>query len=167
MKKYLLIIAVVFIILGCGSDDSDSDPVLGFIIKADTLTKYDSSMSYNISLDSTDYTGSYAVIYNGSIGNTSYVGIALSDDPSNEGFNMKIYFESSSIGESHSINDSNSTININDGGTTYTWGSGSLTLSISTEDNSTYTIGASGSATVNSGETLTITNITAVKVPYD
>jgi hypothetical protein len=130
VRKFFVFFIFVLIISACNKDkDSSSDT--SFRIKSGSLTKFNSPVpgtatSYNI--NSSAHTGSYAIIFNSNINSTNYVGIACSNDPNAETYNLKIYYSSPSIASG------TYSANIVENGTPY---SESLTLTIAL--NTTYT----------------------------
>ena len=129
-------------------------------LNPETLTLDDKygrpAMSYDIVYPPLTYnTGSYAVIFNGTVNSIKSVGIAVADNPKTATFNLKIYFQADSIPEgNYSINESNSSLKVN--------GAGSVThlidLNLTQEIDGTYTI--TGSGNIN-GTAITITSIKA------
>ncbi|MDY6934258.1 MAG: hypothetical protein SVZ03_08560 [Spirochaetota bacterium] len=112
MKNVISFILTLFIFTSCGSDESESTQLPLFKIQPGTLTKYTlTSTSYNIIFNGAQRTGDIAIIDSISIDDQEYVGIAVSDDPSNESFNMKIYFYRNENDESAEISDKDLTDN--------------------------------------------------------
>jgi hypothetical protein len=94
----------------------------------------------------------YTIIYKGEISGTSYVGIAMSENPSDSNaFNLKIYFPSTSIPTipiDINWDDPNSKIKVKESGSTFEFGgnngSGTITLSFTyNSSDNTYTIQSS------------------------
>ncbi|MFH0974844.1 MAG: hypothetical protein V1874_03580 [Spirochaetota bacterium] len=171
MKKIFVLFVFALLISACNKSSSDSSDT-SFRMKPNTLTKFDSpvpgtEMNYSTTLGS----GNYAIIYNGTINNENYVGISLSNNPDPEGtesFNLKIYFQSSTIPSSFALTTTNCSITYKTGSNTYTVLSGGpLTLNFASAPatNTTYTIytiTSSGSISVG-GNALSSLNINAVK----
>ena len=162
--KNLYIIFIISLLLSAACSDSSSSGSSnkGFRINPETLTiddKFNSpSVGFEVDFNGTK-TVNYAVVFTGTISGTEYVGIAMSDDPSNENFNVKIYFQGSSFpSAAYEINSTNSTIKAIDSGETYIWKEGeSLTVNpytaaeITTDNEksyTTYSFTITGSATL-------------------
>jgi hypothetical protein len=94
VKKLFILFAFALIISACDKS-SNSSTDTSFRIKSGTLTKFASPVTtYNVGGNS----GSYAIIYSGTINSISYVGIACSQDPENpSSYHLKIYYQASSI----------------------------------------------------------------------
>lgn len=157
MKRAFLAL-LILPLLYCNRESGGSSKASDFIYTPGSTDKLTTGItSHNFTFDGTTYdtcpTGQcYAIIYRGNIDGTSYVGIAMSEDPSDtNAFNLKIYFPSASIPTSPTDlnwDDPNSKIKITDGGTTYEFGgsngSGTITLSFTyNSSNNTYTIQSS------------------------
>lgn len=157
MKKILYLIIFLMIIMRCNDDKSSSSDEITFKIQPDSLSKFTlSDMSYNITFDGVKE-GEFAIIYNNTVNGTSYVGIAVSDDPSDQNFNMKIYFEASSIPDSKELNSGGDVIKVAYGNSIYTYDSGDLTLAFNTQDDINYSISSSGSAVLSDSLSNSIT----------
>ena len=105
MKRLLILAAFALIFTACNDSGSSSSDTT-FRIESGDLTKFASPAPGTATTCNIGGTlrGNYAIIYNGTIGSTSYVGIACSDNPllpenptQTEGYNLKIYFAASSI----------------------------------------------------------------------
>ncbi len=99
-KIYILLIFAIFL-TNCGGGGSGSSGDRDYRITPGSLTTFDSPGGTVDTEFLVDYggasTGNYSVIFNQTINGTDYVGIAVSDNPAAESFNMKIYFPGSSI----------------------------------------------------------------------
>lgn len=93
VKRIIIFLIIAFVIPACDkSSHHDSDTSMR--IKPGTLTAFNSPATpYYTSQGN----GNYAIIYNGVINNTNYIGIALSNNPDPGTAYIKIYYESSSI----------------------------------------------------------------------
>lgn len=165
-----MFIIITGIITACGDSSSSSSSSAGFILQPG-LDKYDlPETSYDVDFIGNE-TGTYAVMFQQEINDINYIGIALTDDPYGTNFNLKIYFEGSSIPESGEISSDSATITIIKDGTRYTEQSVSLTLNFvknvftnsNDVDYSLYTISTSSDPLIE-GNTLTINSITALEV---
>ncbi|HON79319.1 MAG TPA: hypothetical protein PK544_12560 [Spirochaetota bacterium] len=145
MIKYfkLFSLFVIFIVsLNCGSS-SGSDGDVGYVLQPGGATAYTTGSSYDITFNGSTKNGAnkVAIIYNSEVNGTSYVGIGASEDPNNSNsFNMKIYFQSSSIPNSITLDNTNSTIKVTESGSTYTNTSNSITLTFTKIDDNFYQI---------------------------
>jgi hypothetical protein len=109
----------------------------------------------------------FAIIYTGTIDENKYVGIAVSDDPDDPAaFNLKIYFSSASIPSSIDLStEPTAAIKVTDNSGTYTYSSGSFTLTFTAQPDNIYRIQSSGTASLSGGiRTLTGLDIYALKV---
>ena len=151
MKNLFPIILIsILLSAACSDSSSSSSSTKGFILNPETLTvddKYNSpDVQFDIDFDGTK-TVNYAVVFTGGISDTDYVGIAMSDNPSSEAFNVKIYFQSSAFpATAYTINSTNSTIKVYYNNATYIWKDGeSLTVNphtateITTDNEKSYT----------------------------
>ncbi|MBN2040762.1 MAG: hypothetical protein JW864_12025 [Spirochaetes bacterium] len=99
MKKIFVILAFISLFYACGNDDSNESDN-NFIINADNIKKFESPLikgQYFTTTSGLHENVDYAIIYNGTINGTNYVGIACKQDPSLGSYNLKIYYEASSI----------------------------------------------------------------------
>ncbi|MDI9425758.1 MAG: hypothetical protein QM472_13060, partial [Spirochaetota bacterium] len=170
MKKFILFAALALTAAGCGAGEG-RDHSTGFKIAPGSVSEFTiKTKSYNVTY-SGPKTGDYAVVFLGNIGGESYVGVALSSDPkSATSFNLKMYFRADSIPGSYTLNPVTLSDLItvrNEGGTTYSdrtaW-TGTLTLNFTDKGDGTYEITSIGNPSID-GNNLTITTITALKVP--
>jgi hypothetical protein len=94
MKKVLFIFICAFLITSCDKDNGGSSNT-SYRAKPGGLTAFNSPATrFSTNLD-TDLNG-YAIIYNGPINGTNYVGIALSSNPDATP-SIKIYYQSNTI----------------------------------------------------------------------
>ena len=137
-------------------------------------SKFNSAaMSYSLEFDGATKTGNYAIIHNVTLNDTRYIGIAVNDNPSNDCndgselcFNMKIYFQNDTIENgSYTINfgDEGTAIKVKENGSLYTLDNGSLTFTVNSEDEITYSIQSTSSDITVSGRPLNNIIITASK----
>ena len=155
----------MLLICRCNDSGSGSGSTKGLRLNPETLTLDDKygrpAMSYDIVYPPLTYnTGSYAVIFNGTVNSIKSVGIAVADNPKTATFNMKIYFQADSIPEwnGHTIDQTNSNITITEGSTVTRSTSHSILLNLILETDGTYTI--SGTGNIN-GTPIIITSIKA------
>ena len=184
MKKVILSLIFVFTLMGCNKSESDSLTTTGFKIQPDSLEKFskpsEPPISYNINFGDTnntvEKTGDFAIIYAGVVNDKNYVGIAVSDNPTSDNFNLKIYFEVNQenvIPVSKALTPGTTDVIkvTTDNTYIYTYESGDLSLSfIDTDieiDGNTYTIytiTSSGTANLSDSKELKDINITALEV---
>ena len=171
MKKFILFFLLSLIATGCGAGGEGDGPT-GFKITPGSVTKFTIiPKSYNVSYDGEEKRGDYAVVFLGTVNDENYVGIAVSSNPDNDtSFNLKMYFRGNAIPASYTLKHDVSTDVItvrNEGSAAFsdpaTW-TGTLALTFANNNDGTYTITGAGSPTVG-GKTLTVTEITALKVP--
>jgi hypothetical protein len=93
VKKLFILFAFALIISECDKDSKSSSDT-SFRIKSGTLTKFASPVTPYYTNQGN---GNYAIIYNGSINGTNYIGIALSNDPVPATSYIKIYYQGNSI----------------------------------------------------------------------
>ena len=172
MKKLTIIFVLILLICKCNNGSSSSSSTNGLKLNPTTLPVTDEyylksprTLNVNtITFGSNNIQVNYAVIYAGTVNSIGYIGIAMSDDPSNQTFNLKIYYQGTSIPDSPihmhgSDSDLTAKVKAISGGATYTWQSGSETLifdsfiktDIPTNNSktyTTYTISISGTATL-------------------
>ena len=92
MKRIIILLIIAFVIPACDkSHHKDSDTSMR--IKPGTLTAFGSPSTLS-NVDGSTY--NYAVIYNGVINTTNYVGIAVSNNPEATNY-LTIYFQSPQI----------------------------------------------------------------------
>ena len=124
--KRLFVLVILTLIFTACNDDSSSDSDTSFRIQPGTLSKFDSPVpgtGTSCTIDGS-LRGGYAIIYNGTIGVTSYVGIACSnnpqlpENPNPETYYLKVYFPATSIPTGAGLTLNN--VTINDNGTTTT-----------------------------------------------
>jgi hypothetical protein len=154
MKRALLAL-MILPFLYCNQGGGDSKKGSDFIYTPGSTDKLTTGItSHDFTFGGTTYNTCpsgqcYAIIYKGDVDGTSYVGIAMSENPSvANAFNLKIYFPSTSIPTTPlDINwdDPNSKIKISDSGSTYEFGgdlgTGTITLSFTyNSSDNTYTI---------------------------
>jgi hypothetical protein len=170
MKKFILFSTVILFAAGCSGGDG-GDGSTGFKVTPGSVTEFTiKAKSYDV-IYSGAKSGNYAVVFLGTIDGNSYVGVALSSNPdSSTSFNLKMHFRASAIPASYTLQDSEPTDVItvrNEGSATFsdpaTW-TGTLDLTFLNNGDGTYTITGVGNPTVG-GNPLTITTITALKVP--
>lgn len=150
----------------CGSSSS-SDGDVGYVLQPGGASYYTTGSSYNVNFLGAK-TGDYAVIYNAEVNGTPYVGIAIDEDgdPTNSGFTVKIYFQSSGIPGSITLDSSNCTVKVINSGTTYTLND-TFTLTITdTGVNNIYSIKTTPDADpiTTTGGNLVINEIKAILV---
>ena len=101
MKKAIILCLSAVLFYACGGSGSSTDTT--YKIKEGSLTAFGSPATSYTSTFGASSTGTHAIIYSGTIGGKTYVGIALSDNntyPVPTGsYNLKIYFIASSIPE--------------------------------------------------------------------
>ncbi len=170
--KAVALYIVLFIVLltGC-KKSSGGDDAGTYIAQPGTLTKYTTNITSNtITYNGTGYNCTtaaqcYAVLYNANVNGVDYVGVAVSQDPSSTtAFNLKMYFQSSYIPSSITLDGSNCTFKVSLSGSTYTYSSGSVTLNFVDQGNGTYRITTAAGGVTLTGGGLTITEIIALKV---
>jgi hypothetical protein len=165
MKRIFPFFFMIIALTRCGS--SSSSGTSGYVLQPNEATTFTTGLtSYTVNTGSAK-TGTYAVIFNNTVNGTDYVGIGISSDPSSTAaFTMRIYFPSSTIPASVTLNPSNCTFYYRESGSTVTLND-TVTLNISGPDgNGVYTITtnpALDSIAMSSG-TLTITSINALLV---
>ncbi len=188
MKKIFIISALIILICSCNDSGSSSKKSKGFSFNPETLTSDDKynvpSTANNITFGGSVVPVNYTILFSGTVNSAGYIGIAMSDNPLSQNFNLKIYFTGTSIPEAAlSINSGNSKIKAVNGAETYIWQSGTLTFNsftkndITTDNEKSYTtstISISGIATLvnanNSTDTRELTfpdAITAVLATED
>jgi hypothetical protein len=174
MKKVLLLLILALLFPSCDKDSGGSNNK-SFRVQPGDLTAFNSpATSYSITYNGTTYTQGatgHSIIYTGTIDGTEYVGISVSDNPdpeSTESFNLKVYFQSSTIPSSVIIPATSATIVIYNGTTHTGISGGPITLNFTSLGTTglytTYSITSSGSIDIN-GLTLSGINITALKAP--
>ena len=170
----ILIAAITF---SC-NNSSGSSVTTGYTDPVFTTVKTQALKSYTVgsyrcpavgSTADTDYKACGAIIYTGTLSDAAYVGFATGKDSTNPDFNLKIYWNASSIQTSGTINiDSSSyTVQINDGAHIYTAKTNPLNITISAGTDSKsiaiYTItfksniavsDGSNTFTINSGDSI-------------
>lgn len=159
-------IVILSLSMHCGSSSS-SDGDVGYVLQPGGATAYTTGSGYTVDFGGAK-TGNYAVIYNAEINGVSYVGIAVDDDgdTSDNTFNIKIYFQSSGIPGSITLDNSNCTVKVTNTGTTYTLND-SFTLTITnTGVNNIYSIKTTPDANpiTTTGGNLVINEIKAILV---
>jgi len=140
MKKSLFLLLIFFTAvttISCGgssgsSSDDYTDPGFGEVDD----TKSGKTFSFSSIGESCSGKSCNAVIFQEEIDGIDYVAIGVNDKHDDDNFNMKIYWQASSIPSTVSLDESNYTININNN-TTKT---GDLNLSITNNGDDTYTI---------------------------
>ncbi|TAL29780.1 MAG: hypothetical protein EPN93_20800 [Spirochaetes bacterium] len=180
MKKALIACTLAGLILSCGGGyNSSSDK--GFTIQPGDLTQFTlQNKSHSITFGGTPYNcvsdpGCYAILFQGTINGTQYVGLAVQRETLTEIFNLKIYYPGSiptTFPDSKDIQaDSNSVVkverkNISTGvTTTYTYDHiAAFTINFTAAaTNNVYPITATGTPSVG-GSSLTITSIDALGI---
>jgi hypothetical protein len=96
VKKIFALFIFALMISACDKSSSSSSDT-SFRIKSGSLTKFASPTGTVYNIDLGTHTGSYAIIFNHTINGTNYVGIACSNNPESETYNLKIYYAASSI----------------------------------------------------------------------
>lgn len=174
MKKFILFSILALVVTGCGGGDSDDDST-GFSITPGSVTEFtipDKSHDTSFSAGSSTCAASascYSVVFIGTVDGTSYVGIAISNNPYAENYKVMIYLPGRSsvpLGD-FTLTPANSTIKVvRNGTTTYTGQGDDITLNFSAlQANKTYIITgvAADKSVVVGGQTLTINSIVAYK----
>lgn len=168
MKKSIICILITLtgITAACKDSSSSSDSDKGFILQPG-LTKYETSgESYDVDYLGNE-TGTYAVIFQKEIDDINRIGIALTDDPYGTNFNLKIYFEGSSIPDAGEITTNNATIIIKKDNIDYSEQSVALTLNFVIEVRTKYTvykISTASPLSINGNPLIINGEITALKV---
>ncbi|MCU0821300.1 MAG: hypothetical protein MUC95_02360 [Spirochaetes bacterium] len=163
MKNFIIISVIALFICNCNDSGSSSHGTKGLKFNPDTLTdddKYNLPSTVNtISFGGADVTVNYSIIYEGTVNSIAYVGIAMSN--TDQTFNLKLYYNGTSVPASGSIIDSDDslTIKVKNGSGTYVSQSSSLTFTsvsdpqtttVNEKTYTTYTMTISGTATLNS-----------------
>lgn len=149
----------------CGSSSS-SDGDVGYVLQPGGASYYVTGSNYDITFNSLSKNGvnKVSIIYNSEVNGISYVGIAASEDPNlSNSFNMKLYFQSSGIPNSITLDSTNSTIKVKEGGTTYTNTSNSITLTFTKIDDNFYQISFTPNSIALSPGPLTLQFNTSIK----
>lgn len=168
MKKItVLYILILFtgIILSC-NDSSGGNSEEGYIDPGLSAKDISANKSYNLTMatggaKSASGSGAHAVIYQGELGGIDYVGIAIDNfdnTPATDRFNLKIYWQSSSI-NSVSLTNTQYSVKLIINGVEYTTPTGNLDLTITPESDNTYSI------EINTPITLTSNTITGSGAP--
>lgn len=169
-RAILSLLLAVIVAAGCGGSSSGDDDT-GYTLQPGEVTTFTTGItSYSITYLGTQ-SGTYAVMYQGSVAGTEYIAIGVDADPSSSSaFKLKLYFQADEIPSSIGLNTSNSQLKVYSGGDGITPSAtlnGSYTLNISGPDsNSVYTISSTGSIPLTSGS-LTINSINAILVTTD
>lgn len=172
MKKFILFAVLAIFATGCGAG-GEGDGSTGFKITPGSVTEFTIP---NKSHDTSFTAGSsacaasascYSIVFIGAVDGTSYVGIALSNNPEAENYKVMIYLPNRSsvpVGD-FVLTPANSIIKVWRNGFEYSGQTDDITLNFSEyQSNKTYIIsgGADNSVTV-SGQTLTINSIVAYR----
>lgn len=179
MNIKLLIILSIFIALNCNKDSSSNDSPATFLLQPGIGKFTSPTASYNIDfIGNMNLTNVYAILYQGTVNSTDYIGIAVTDSPSAPTFKMIISFPGTTIPESGTLSTTNASVRIIKGTPPSTYTpysadsvsfdfnislSGETTNEAGTTTYKTYTLTTSSTPLI-SGQTLTITNITALKI---
>ncbi|RPI92046.1 MAG: hypothetical protein EHM32_09715 [Spirochaetales bacterium] len=176
MKKFILFSIVILFAAGCSGSDG-GDKSTGFKITPGELTELtipDKSHDTSFTAGSSTCAASsscYSTVFVGTVDVTSYVGIAISDNPSAENYKVMIYLPGMSsvpVGD-FTLDSMNSTIKVvRNGTTTYSGQLDPITLNFSAlQPDNTYIITGGGDNTVQLStpaiQTLTINSIVAIK----
>ncbi|HOV08784.1 MAG TPA: hypothetical protein PK482_06690 [Spirochaetota bacterium] len=164
-----LILCLAIAIISCGSGSSSSTET-GYIDpgltgektvnsnKGYTLTGIGESCGPNANCN--------AIIYQGTLNDVNYVGIAVNDKhDASPDFNLKIYWQASSIPSSVDLAPGNFTIKIIKGTSEYTSTTDNLKLTIADQGDGTYLITFTGNITVGSVSINSGSTIRAYKYP--
>lgn len=174
MKKFILFAALALIAAGCGAGEG-RDHSTGFKIAPGSVSEFTiPNKSHNTSFTAGSSVcgpsaSCYSIVFVGTVGGTSYVGIALSNDPSAENYKVMIYLPNLSsvpVGD-FELTSANSIIKVWQNGNEYSGQTGNITLNFSEEqtDNTYIITGVAGNKTVSiGGQDLTINSIVAYKV---
>lgn len=167
MKKFLhlllLLTAVSF--TACGSEGSSTTE--GYVdpgITAKTIQ----NKSYSLTLGScTSSTQCGAIIYQGELDGTNYVGIAVDNQHSVNPptFKLKIWWPASSIPSSVNLAPGSFNVSLITGGSAYTSATTNLQLTLTGPTNNVYTITFTGALTVGSQTIPSSSTIEAYKYP--
>ncbi len=173
MKKFILFSTVILFAAGCSGGDS-GDKSTGFKVTPGSVTEFtipDKSHDTSFTAGSSTCAASpscYSTVFVGTVDGTSYVGIAISDNPSAENYKVMIYIPGMSsvpVGD-FTLTPANSTIKVvRNGTTTYSVQGDDITLNFSAlQSNNTYIItGGVDKSVVVGGQTLTINSIVAYR----
>ncbi len=172
MKKFILFSILALLVTGCSGGDSGDDSI-GFTITPGSVTEFtipDKSHDTSFSAGSSTCTASAScnsIVFIGTVDGTSYVGIAISNNPYAENYKVMIYLPGRSsvpLGD-FTLTPANSTIKVVRNGTPYTGQGDDITLNFSAlQSNKTYIItGGADKSVVVGGQTLTINSIVAYK----
>lgn len=163
-SKLSLIIGIIFLISRCGGSSS-SDGDVGYELQPGGASYYTVGSSYDITFSGGN-TGNYAIIYNAEVNGVPYVGIAVDDDgdTADGTFNVKIYFQASSIPSSITLDSSNSIIKVVKSSTSYTTMANSISLTFTKIDDNFYNITSSASSLTLNGTAFSLTSIKALIV---
>jgi hypothetical protein len=115
MNRVLCVMIIFLLTLACQKGSGNNIPG-AYSIQPDTLTPFNPIHScadgiagivdgvhklcdenFSLSFKSATIPGNYAVLYQATIDGVQKVGIAVSDNPNSEAFNLKIYFDASDI----------------------------------------------------------------------
>jgi hypothetical protein len=163
MNRIIYVMIVFLLTMACQKGSGDNIPG-AYSIQPDSLSPFSSIHSGSngsISLCDENFsisfngarTGKYAVIYLATIDGVQKVGMALSDNPNSETFNLKIYFTASAIPTSpKSIDDADLDIKVKVGSNVYTkQASSGVTISFADQGSGIYKITSSGTINTSGG----------------
>ncbi len=173
--KRALVALLLLPLLYCNRESGGTDSSSDFIYTPgshDKITLDDTSYQIGNDWDTNDCSSvlpdshCFAIIYTGTIDENNYVGIAVSDDPDDPiAFNLKIYFSAASIPASIDLStEPTAAIKVTDNSGTYTYSSGSFTLTFTEQSDTIYRIQSSGTATLTGSKFLTGLDIYALRV---
>jgi len=163
---YICLISILFYLTAC-SGDSSSSTETGYVDPYLTSEKTVALKSYTLGSQSCSSSKSCgAIIFQGTLNDSNYVGFAVNDKhDASPDFNLKIYWQASSIPSSVDLAPGNFTIKIIKGTSEYTSTTDNLKLTIADQGDGTYLITFTGNITVGSVSINSGSTIRAYKYP--